>query len=259
MPAGVGAGRLWALVREARSLEQRAAVVAVSGGGAATLAAQLAAGGEAGAVRVGGATEEASVALVVLDAPPTPDERQTMRRAARAAVPLVVVRTGELTGPVPYALPTDVVDAASPELRLEEVVTALVTALGDEDAVALAGRLPVLREAVRRRLIGRTALLNAAIAAAPWLRGAHFPLIALAQCRMQLGLGVAAGKALPHDPQQLAAAVGPSLTGTFAAGLALRGLYRRLPVRGPLAAAGIAYAGTRALGACGLLLSRPSA
>jgi len=38
------------------------------------------------------------------------------------------------------------------------------------------------------------------------------------------------------------------LGGALVAGFGLRALYRRLPVGGPLAAALVAYAGTRALG-----------
>jgi uncharacterized protein (DUF697 family) len=171
-----------------------------------------------------------------------------MRDAARAGAPVVVVRVGGFVGPVPYALPTDVIDAVADDALLGRVIDVLAAALGGDDAVALAARLPVLRGAVERRVIRRTSLANAAIAAAPWLKEAHLPLLSLAQARMLLGLGVAEGSALPHDPQGLAAAAGPPLGGALVAGLGLRALYRRLPVRGPLAAALVAYAGTRALG-----------
>jgi uncharacterized protein (DUF697 family) len=186
--------------------------------------------------------------VVVLAAAPGQGEQDAMRRAARAGTPLVVVRAGGFPGPVPYALPSDVIDVAGDDVPLDRVVDVLAAALGDEDAVALAGRLPALREAVERRVIGRTALANAAIAAAPWMKQAHLPLMSLAQGRMLLGLGAAEGVALPRDPQQLAAAAGPPLAGALVAGVGLRALYRRLPVRGPLVAALVAYAGTRALG-----------
>lgn len=247
MPAGVGVGRLLALVRETRSLEQRAAAISVWGPGAAELAAGLVAGGDASAVRVGPQQPRAA-ATVLLLATPGQEEQEAMRHAARSGAPLVVVRVRGFAGPVQYALPSDVIDAGEDDALLGRVVDVLAAALRGDDAVALAGRLPVLREAVERRVIRRTSLANAAIAAAPWLQEAHLPLLSLAQARMLLGLGVAEGSALPHDPQRLAAAAGAPLGGALVAGLGLRALYRRLPVGGPLAAALVAYTGTRALG-----------
>jgi uncharacterized protein (DUF697 family) len=249
MPAGIGVGRLLALVRETRSLEQRAAAISIRGPGAAELAAGLVAGGDASAVRVGLQQPREAATVVILAAAPGQEEQEAMRHGARAGAPVVVVRAGGFAGPVPYALPSDVIDAGEDDdALLGRVVDVLAAALGGDDAVALAGRLPVLREAVEQRVIRRTSLANAALAAAPWLKEAHLPLLSLAQARMLLGLGVAEGSALPHDPQRLAAAAGPPLGGALVAGLGLRALYRRLPVGGPLPAALVAYAGTRALG-----------
>ena len=257
MPAGIRVAALWGLVRETRSLEQRSGAIVVSGSGAAELARKLAEGGDPSAVRVGGAPVAAAVTLVVLAAPPTPAEQEVMRRAARAGVPVVVVRVGGFAGAMPYALPGDVVDVAGDDVPLDRVVEALVSALLDQDAVPLARRLPALRERVERRLIGRTAVVNAAIGAAPWMREAHLPLMSLAQGRMLLGLGAAGGTVLSHDPQQLAAAAGPPLAASLAAGVGLRALYRRLPLHGPVVAALVAYLGTRALGEAGMRLPRP--
>lgn len=257
MPAGIGVGALLGLVREARSLERRPGVIVVSGAGAGELARALAEGGDAAAARVGGSAAEAAAAVVVLAAPPTAVERDLMRRAARAGVPVVAVRVGGFAGEAPYALPGDVVDAAGDDVPVDRVVDAVVSALRDADAVPLARRLPVLREPVERRLIGRTALLNTAIAAAPWMRSAHLPLMSLAQGRMLLGLGAAEGAALSHDPQRLAVQAGPPLAASLVAGVGLRGLVRRLPQRGPVVAALVAYLGTRALGEVGRRLPRP--
>ena len=248
MPAGIGVGRLWALVRETRSLEQREPSIAVSGPGADRLAADLAAGGDASAVRVGAGPAQAAASVVVLAAAPAAAEQEAMRRAARAGALLVVVRVGGFAGSVPYALASDVIDAAGDDVPLDRVVEVLAAALDSDDAVALAGRLPSLRPAVERRMIERTALANAAIAAAPWMKEAHLPLMSLAQGRMLLGFAVAEGGALPRDPQRLAAAAGLPLAGALAAGIGLRAFYRRLPARGPLVAAAVAYAGTKALG-----------
>lgn len=248
MPAGLGVGQLWGLVRETHSLDQRRGPIAVSGPGAERLAARLTAGGDESAVRVGAEPALAAASVVVLAAAPGAEEREAMRRAARSGAPLVVVRAGAFGGPVPYALPSDVIDTVGDDIPLDRVVDVLASVLDDEDGVALAARLPALREAVKRRVIGRTALANAAIAGAPWLKQAHLPVLSLAQGRMLLRLGVAEGATLPHNPQQLAAAAAPSLGGALVAGLGLRSLYRRLPWRGPLVAAFLAYAGTRSLG-----------
>jgi uncharacterized protein (DUF697 family) len=250
MPAGVGFGALYGLVREARSLEQRPGTIVVSGGGVDDLVqALLAGGGDPGAVGLGAAP--AAVVVVALAAPPDATARALMRQAARSGVPVVVVRLSGFAGRVPYALPGDVIDSPGSEVPVDDVVAAIVSALADADAVSLARRLPALRELVEQRLIGRTALVNALIGAAPWVREAHLPLMTLAQGRMLLGLGTSEGTVLAHDPQQLAAAAAPPLAASLVAGVGLRELYRRLPVRGPLIAALLAYAGTRALGEAG--------
>jgi uncharacterized protein (DUF697 family) len=247
MPAGIGLGALWRLVTETRSLGERDDFVAVSGAGAQSLGERLTEGGDPGTVRVGANPAGSVLFIVLLDSPPGPEATDLMRRATRARIPLVVVRTAAFTGPLPYVLPSHVVDARGGPIPLDRLVHVLAAVLG-EDAVGLAGRLPVLRQAIERRLIDHTALASAMIPVSPRAQDAHMPLLTLAQARMLLRLGVAAGRALPHDPQQLAAAVGPTLAGSFAAGLGLRALYRRLPAHGPLVAAAVAYAGTRALG-----------
>ena len=157
------------------------------------------------------------------------------------------------TGRVPYALPGDVIEAEAGELPLPRIVTAIARAAGD-DATALAARLPVLRPAVARRLIMTTALANAAVAASSKLQKAQLPVLTLAQSRMVLRLGVSRGDTLPHDPQQLALAAGPAIAGCIGMGFAARALVRRLPSRGPVVRAAVAYAGTQALGAARLRL-----
>ncbi len=257
MPAGIGVGALLGLVREARSLEQHPAAIVVSGVGATELARALTEGGDPGAVRVGGDATGAALALLVLAAPPAAAERELMRRATRGGVPVVAVRTRGFSGAVPYALPGDVIDAAGEDAAIASVVETIASALRDADAVSLARQLPLLREPVQRRLIDRTATLNALIGAAPWTRSAHLPLMSLAQGRMLLGLAAARGAVLAGDPQRLAAAAGPPLAASVVAGVGLRGLYRRLPYRGPVAAALVAYLGTRAVGEAGRRVLRP--
>jgi uncharacterized protein (DUF697 family) len=247
MPAGIGTGQLWGLVRETRDLERGAGALAISGPGAWELAARLSDGGDPAAVFVGANPESALAAIVLLDGVPGTAELDTMRRAARAGVPLLAVRGSGHGGRLPYVLAEDVIDVAEGTVPVERIAAAVASALGDE-AAPLAARLPVLRDAVQRRVIGRAAVTNAVIAAAPWITQAQMPLLTLTEGRMLLRLGVARGGALPRDPRELALAAGAPLAGSLGAGLALRELYRRLRWRGRLAGAAVAYTGTRALG-----------
>ena len=187
----------------------------------------------------------------IFDGTPSADEATVLRRLSREGIGVIVVQRG--TGRVPYALPGDVIEAEAGELPLPRIVTAIARAAGD-DATALAARLPVLRPAVARRLIMTTALANAAVAASSKLQKAQLPVLTLAQSRMVLRLGVSRGDTLPQDPQQLALAAGPAIAGCIGMGFAARALVRRLPSRGPIVRAAVAYAGTQALGAARLRL-----
>lgn len=251
MPFGIGIGQVVGLVREARQLEDSLAQIAVSGPGAHELAAALAEGGERGAVSVDGDPLRAAVAVRLVDGEPSAAETAVLRRISRARTPLLVVQRGGATT-VPHVLPGDVLEAGA-ELPVAEVVAAIARMAG-ETAPALAARLPTLQVAVGRQLIATTALTNAAIAGSPWMKQAHFPLLAVAQVRMLLRLGLSRGDALPRDPRQLALAAAPAIVGSVGVGLGARALVRRLPFRGALVRAAVAYAGTRALGVARLRL-----
>jgi uncharacterized protein (DUF697 family) len=248
---GIGAGQVLGLVREARALERPRACVDVSGVGARAIADALAAGGAAGAVTVDGDPLRAAVAIRLLEDGPSVDDVALLRRLVREGRPVLVLRRGGET--VPYVLPGDVLDAGPEELPIDQIADAIARAAPDA-APALAARLPVLRAVVERRAIRTTSLANAALAATPWIRDAHLPLLSLAQGRMLLLLGVCRGDTLPSDPQGLARAAGPAIAASVGLGLAGRELVRRLPVRGPLVRAAVAYAGTRALGSARLRL-----
>lgn len=251
MPFGIRIGQVVRLVRETRGLEGSPAQIAVSGSGARELAAALAAGGDPTAVSVDGDPLRTAVAVRLVDGEPSPAETAVLRRISRAGTPVIVVRRGG-SERIPHVLPEDVLDAGT-----EPPVAALAIAIAraaSDSAPSLAARLPLLRPAVARRLIGTTALTNAAIAASPWLQQAHLPLLTLAQSRLLLLLGLSRGDVLPRDPQGLAVAAGPALAGSLGVGLGARTLVRRLPVHGPLVRAAFAYAGTRALGAARLRL-----
>ena len=250
MPLGIRIGQVIAVVREAQVLESTPQHISVCGPGADELAAALAAGGDRAAIVVDGDPAAAAIAIRIVAGPPSSAERAEQRRVVRAGKRLLILRRG--SDPVPYALPGDVLEAG-PELPLEALAAAVARAAPDA-APALAARLPVLRPAVERRLVGVTSWGNALIAASPWERAPNLSQLSIAQSRMLLLLGAARGEKLPLGPAGIAAAAGPPLAAAVAVGFTARGLVRRLPVRGPLVRAAVAYAGTRALGAVRLRL-----
>ena len=251
MPLGVGIGQVIGLVRETRGLEGAMPWISVAGDGAGELATVLADGGDTAAVRVGGDPLQAAVVIRLLDGPASAAEAAVLRSLSRAGKGVIVVQRG--TGRVPYVLPGDVLDVESQQAPLDRLVPAIARSAGG-DAPALAARLPVLRAAVARRLIATTSVANAALAASSKLQQAQLPVLTLAQSRMVLLLGLSRGDALPRDPQELAIAAGPAIGGCIGMGLGARALVRRVPVRGPLVRAAVAYAGTRVLGAARLRL-----
>jgi len=251
VPLGIGIGQVVGLIREARQLEGSSARIAVSGAGAEELAAALALGGDRGALSVGGDPLGAVLAIRLVDGEPSAAETAVLRRISRAGTPLLVVQRGGAVR-IPHVLPGDVLDAEA-ELPVADVVAAIARVAG-EQAPALAARLPTLRAAVARRLIGTTSLANAAVAASPWMKQAQFPVLTIAQSRMLLLLGRSRGDVLPRDPQALALAAGPAVAGAVGVGLGARALVRGLPFGGPLVRAAVAYAGTRLLGAARLRL-----
>jgi uncharacterized protein (DUF697 family) len=252
MPFGIGIRQAIGVVRETRGLEGPTAQIALSGPGAGELAVALAAGGDPGAVSVDGDPLRATVAIRLVEGEPSAAELAVLRLISRAGTPLIVVRRGGAE-PIWNVYPEDVLEVAGPEVSIAALASAIARAAPDA-APSLAARLPLLRPAVARRLIATTALANAAIAASPWQKQAHLPLLTLAQIRMVLRLGLSRGDVLPRDPQDLAAAAGPAFAGSLGVGLGARALVRRLPIRGPLVRAAVAYAGTRALGAARLRL-----
>ncbi len=248
MPAGIGVGQLVGLVREVRGSESVSPRVAISGPGSAELANALVAGGDPAAVVVTEGTIGHAVIVRVVEGDASPDESGFLRRLARDQAPVVVVRRGG-SSRLPYVLADGVVQCD--ELDLEAISSAVARAAAG-DGPALAARLPVLRPAVSRRVIAMTSVANAALAASS--RGAkpQLPLLALAQARMLLLLGVARGDTLPRDPQALALAAGPAFVAAIGTGLGSRTVVRRLPLGGPVVRAAVAYGATRFLGTVAL-------
>jgi hypothetical protein len=250
VPFGIGIGQVVALVREVHALESSSAYIAVSGTRADELAAALSDGGDATAVVIGADPAGAAVVVRLLEGDPSAADNELHRRIVRAGTPLIVLRPG--AAPVPYALPGDVLDLG-PELPVAALARAIAAAAPDA-APRLASRLPVLRPAVERRVVALTAFGNAVLAFSNKATGPQLPLLSIAQSRMLLMLDACRGEVLPRDAQGVATVAAPRVAASVGLGYAARTLVRSLPVQGRAVRAGVAYAGTRALGEARLRL-----
>jgi uncharacterized protein (DUF697 family) len=251
LPFSVAALRT--LFKEVETSAKGSGVLAVGGARelATVLQRELAAGAAEGAVRVGDSPEGAAVLVYLLGHDPTEEDEANLRRARRARVPVVVVAAGRLADDVsiPYVLATDVVRvAAGRGFPLEEIAQAIAGRLG-EDAAPLAGRVPVLRDAVARALIGSFARRNGVLAAAVFVPGADLPVLTLNQLRLVLRLAQVFGQDAGRERL-------PELATTIGAGIGLRQaaceLLDFIPFAGWAVKGAVAYAGTRALGEAAL-------
>jgi uncharacterized protein (DUF697 family) len=227
------------LLREARVAGGGTRPLVVDGARALVplLAQALREGGDPSAVREGGNPEGAAVLVWVGEA----DEAR-LRAASRAKVPIVGVTDGES---LPYVLDTDIVSARpGAPLPVAEIARAVAKALG-EDAVGLAARLPLVREAVVDEVVRAVSRQNAMIAAAVWIPGVDMPILTLNQARMVLRIALAHG--LPIDRSRL-----PDIAGVVGAGFGFRAFAHQLlkfvPFAGWAAKGAVAYSGTRAVG-----------
>lgn len=231
----------------------------VLGGDAATtaeLGRTLTAGGEPHAVRdlEGRAPtrydlEGAALLVYAIsgDEPSAADE-EALRLADRKGVGTVGLVVGA-TRPEPIELPhvlATAVVTVSPgrPLPLDEIV-AQIAEQADENASALAAKLPVLRRTVCESLVQRFSRQNGVLGVAVFIPGADLPVLTLNQIRMVLRIATAYGEEIDRDRAlELLAVVG--------AGLGLRALARQalglVPGPGWALKGAIAYAGTRALG-----------
>jgi hypothetical protein len=251
MVLGIGAGDLIGLVRESGRLAGDPGGVLVVGPLAEVLARELGKGADdPTVVRTAGDAGQAAAVVVVLAGELGDQEARVVRTASREHVPVVAVQTLPGGGDgVPYVLAEHVVEVERGDgFPTDRIAAALAAALG-RDGAGLAARLPVLRDAVRSRIFRRVALESAIIGAAPWSDNRHFPLLTLAQARMLLELQAASGRG--SESRERALTVGVPLATSFATGLVARTLFRRVPLRGPLAAGAFAVAGTAAVKAIG--------
>jgi hypothetical protein len=228
----------------------------------AELRGVLTAGGEPRLVTIvtpgedGAHGPEASAFVYAIDGQADAHDEDALRIGDRWGVPLVcLMRAGEAAegGILPYVPATRVVRAPALDAEtFERVADKIVAATGD-DAWALARRLPALRGATARMLISRATKQNARLGArsAP---GSGMPALTLNQMRAVARLFNAHGQQV--HPALLAV--------VFGAGFGFRTLAHTLagslPIPARLVRAGIAYAGTRAVGEAALMaLARLSA
>jgi uncharacterized protein (DUF697 family) len=208
---------------------------------AGLLARELDRGGSRSAVRVG-YPDGAAVYVHIAGG----GDESDLKRARRARVPIVAVASGADDHPIPFVLETDVVRLQGAETFPVARIAAVIAARLGEEAAPLAGRLPVLRDAVSRQLVESFARKNGIVGAAVFVPGADLPVLAVNQVRMLLRLDQAYG--LELDPRERL----PEIVAVVGTGLGLRAVARELldlvPVAGWAVKGAIAYAGTRALG-----------
>lgn len=127
---------------------------------------------------------------------------------------------------------------------VDVLAEAVVEAAGDQ-SIALAARLPVLRDAACHYVIRKTARQNAVVGCIFILPGADMPVMTLNEARMVLRLAAAHGEEVSIErAMELLSVVG--------AGYGLRSLARQaldfMPGPGWVIKGAVAYGGTRALG-----------
>jgi uncharacterized protein (DUF697 family) len=251
---GIGPRDVISLARHARDVAPRGPLL-VMGVLAEQLAREFAAGGDPQLVQTRGNPADAAALVCVLAGAATAADEEALRAATRALVPVVCVQTGPTPVRVPYVLATDVVECAPGKgFPVADIADTLAAALGHNGA-ALAGSLPVLRDAVERRRAVDGALAAGALAFASD-PAPRLPALALAQSRMLSELGAAAGRPAPQEARATAEAIAPPLVAALATGLVARTVVRRLPVRNRLLDGIVAAAATYGLAAAFRLARR---
>ncbi len=247
-PLGLPPGVLLRLLRETPAPVVASAPIVVVGPLSAQLSRSLAAGGDAALVRDGGGAGHPAVLVCVLAGDATPEQCDLLRAAVRNGTPVVGVQTGASRN-VPYIPAGSIVDCPPGSgFPIDRIAEAIAATAGHE-AAGLAARLPTLRRAVVRSLVGRGAARAAAIAGAPWVRGSHLPLLLPLQEGLVRDVSAACGGGVPDGPLVAGTRARPELGVALVTGLAGRRIARSLPTGGALARAMIAGGATLALGA----------
>lgn len=223
--------------------------VVVSGMLAEPLARDLGRGAEPGAVlvREGGALAGAEVVVRVIAGEPSAEDEALARAADAAGIPVVFVQLwpqAEWTRP--FVLTPFVVECRPGEgFPVREIADRITEAV--EHAPALAGRVPLLQDAVSDDVVRESVVRAAILGGLGSRRGSSRPGLALEQARALARLRALDphAAALSEDPRALAGVAAL----VYASGFAFRALARatrgKLPA--PLVDAAVAAGGTWAL------------
>jgi uncharacterized protein (DUF697 family) len=244
------AGAIWKLLRAIESPGSGEHFIAFGGTSerAPVLRQQFLRGrAEPAAVRLG-EPEGAHAYVHVLADEPVDEDVAMLRRARRAAVPLIAVASARAGNSfsIPYVLATDVVWIRPGEdAPLDAIARAVAARLGESGA-PLAARVPLLREPFCEQLLSSVARRNGILAAVAWTSGSDLPVLLLNELRLVLRLAQAYG-AEDGLGERL-----PELAATLGAGFGLRALARELVDLSPggdwMLRGAVAYGGTRTLG-----------
>jgi uncharacterized protein (DUF697 family) len=171
--------------------------------------------------------------------------RLATRKGAGAVCVLVGAPEDELPS-VPYVLDTDVLSVAAGQPLPFEPIAERIADKAGETSHLLAARIPLLRPAVVDGIVKRSSVQNGVLAVAIFVPGADFPVLTLNQIRMVLRIGAAYGEKLDRERAV-------EILTVVAAGLGMRTVARQIvglvPGLGWAVKGGVAYTGTRALGA----------
>ena len=239
----------------AEAASHRPLAVAGAPGPAGEIRRELVAGGDAGLVKdFSGRPLSAAVlgrpavlVYAVEGGAPQAADQASLRLAERLGVRAVciLVGAGTVVPAVPHVLATDVVPVAPGGSLPFDRIAERVAAAGGGSVAALAAALPALRQAACRETVRHFSQANGLVAAAVFVPGVDLPALALNQVRMVLRL--AAAHAIDIDRRRA-----PELLAVLGAAIGLRALARGalsfLPGPGWAYKAGVAYAGTRAIG-----------
>lgn len=166
---------------------------------------------------------------------------------AGASLVLVLTRAPgvEVTFPAAGIGPRRVVSIAPDGTPPADVLAGAVVDAAGDAAVALAARLPSLREATCRQLIKRSARQNGVIGALFFIPGTDMPVMTLNEARMVLRIAAAHGEMVGTERAL-------ELLGVVGGGFGLRAIARQalnmLPGPGWVIKGGVAYGGTMAMG-----------
>lgn len=190
-------------------------------------------------------------AVVILVASPaevsTPPFSEKLSAAAQAGAPVVAVLTSapgiEISFPGVGA--ERVVGMAPGGIVPADVLAEAVVAAAGDAAVALAAKLPILRDEATRNIIRRTARQNAVVGALFFIPGTDMPVMTLNEARMILRIAAIHGEPVGADRAL-------EILGVVGTGFGLRAVARQLlnflPGPGWAIKGGVAWTGTRAIG-----------